>query len=48
VGVPTQTIFNFAIKNNPNVKKIFAKKINRKFPLNPSMNLQKLNKIIKQ
>jgi dTDP-4-dehydrorhamnose reductase len=48
VGGPTQTIFNFAIKNNPNVKKIFAKKINRKFPLNPSMNLQKLNKIIKQ
>jgi dTDP-4-dehydrorhamnose reductase len=48
VGGPTKTIFNFAIKNNPNVKKIFAKKINRKFPLNPSMNLQKLNKIIKQ
>ena len=48
MGGPIQTIFNFANKNNPNVKKIFAKKINKKFPLNPSMNLQKLNKIIKQ
>ena len=48
LGGPTQSIFNFAIKNNPKVKRIFAKKTNGKFPLNPSMNLQKLNKIIKR
>jgi dTDP-4-dehydrorhamnose reductase len=48
VGGLTKTIYNFAIKNNPNVKKISAKKLDGKFPLNPSMNLQKLNKIIKK
>ena len=48
VGGPTKTVYNFAKKYNPKVKKIFVKKNSLyKFPLNPSMNLSKLKKIIK-
>ncbi len=48
VGGKTQTVYNFAKKFNPNLKKISAKKLLRnKFPLNPSMNINKLKKIIK-
>ena len=48
IGGPTQSIYNFAKKIDPNVKKIYAKKImGNKFPLNPSIHLNKLNKIIK-
>lgn len=47
LGGPIQSVYNFAIKNHYNVKKISAKKIfGKKFPLNPSMSISKLNKII--
>ena len=45
VGGKTQSVFKFAKKFNPNVKRIKAKK-NDKFPFNQSMNLTKLKKII--
>ena len=44
IGGKSQTIYNFAKKNNANVKKIYSK---GEFPLNQDMNLNKLNKIIK-
>jgi len=48
VGGPTKTIYNFAKKYNPKVKKIFVKKKSLyNYPLNPFMNLSKLKKIIK-
>ncbi len=43
VGGKLQTVYNFAKKNKPDVKRISGKKI---FPLNPSMNISKLKKII--
>ena len=43
IGGKIQTIYNFAKKNNPKVKKKSGKKI---FPPNPSMNISKLRKII--
>jgi len=47
LGGPIKTIYNFAKKYNPKVKKISSKKLLRgKFPINPSMNLSKLNKIL--
>ena len=45
IGGPSQSVFSFVKKNNPNVKKIFAKK-NYKLPLNQTMNLAKLSKIL--
>ena len=49
LGGPTKTVYNFAKKYNPNVKKIISKKKLKNFyPLNPYMNLNKLNKIIKK
>jgi dTDP-4-dehydrorhamnose reductase len=48
VGGPTQTVYNFVKKYNPNVKKIYIKKnSSNNFPLNSFMNLSKLKKIIK-
>ena len=48
VGGTTKTVYNFAKKYNPKVKKIFVKKNSSyNFPLNPFMNLSKLKKIIK-
>ena len=48
VGGPTKTVYNFAKKYNPKVKKIFIKKNSLyNYPLNPFMNLSKLKKIIK-
>jgi dTDP-4-dehydrorhamnose reductase len=48
VGGPTKTVYNFAKKHNPEVKKIFVKKNSLyNFPLNAYMNLSKLKKIIK-
>ena len=48
VGGTPQTVYNFAKKYNPKVKKIFVKKNSiYNYPLNPYMNLSKLNKIIK-
>ena len=48
VGGATKTVYNFAKKYNPKVKKLFAKKDSLyNFPPNPFMNLSKLKKIIK-
>ena len=48
LGGPVKTIFDFAKKNKKDVKKIFAKKTFKgKFPLNPSMSLKKMNKLLK-
>jgi len=47
LGGPTQTVYNFASKKNPYIKKISAKKIRGlNFPLNSSMDLKKLKKIL--
>jgi dTDP-4-dehydrorhamnose reductase len=43
VGGNIQSPYNFGKKYNKNIKKILAKK---KFPLNPSMNINKLKKIL--
>tara|TARA_Y100001958_G_scaffold157170_1_gene151559 strand:- start:81 stop:782 length:702 start_codon:yes stop_codon:yes gene_type:complete len=45
IGGKSQSVFNFAKKNNPLIKKIKAKK-NQKLPLNQTMNLSKLKRII--
>tara|TARA_Y100000590_G_scaffold342492_1_gene391082 strand:+ start:442 stop:1158 length:717 start_codon:yes stop_codon:yes gene_type:complete len=48
VGGKTRTIYNFAKQYNTKVRKILVTKNSRfNFPLNPSMNLSKLKKIIK-
>jgi len=48
LGGKTQTVYNFVKKYNSKIKKISAKKIfGSKYPLNPSMNINKLRKIIK-
>ena len=47
VGGPIKTVYNFAKKYNPKIKKISARKtLGSKFPRNPSINLNKLNKIL--
>ncbi len=49
VGGKIQSVYNFAKKYNPKVKKIFASKSQQKyFPLNSTMNISKFNKIIKK
>jgi len=48
VGGKSQSVYNFARINNPNIKKIFLKnnkKIN--MPMNSTMNREKLKKILK-
>ena len=45
VGGPSKTIYNFAKKNNKNIKKIYSK---GEFPKRMDMNLKKLKKIIKK
>tara|TARA_B100000029_G_C17571772_1_gene956836 strand:+ start:543 stop:1265 length:723 start_codon:yes stop_codon:yes gene_type:complete len=46
VGGKSQSVYNFVKKYNPNIKKIYAKKMMGKhFPLNVSMNIKKLKKI---
>jgi len=48
VGGKTQSVYNFVKKYNTKIKKNYAKRIlGRKFPLNPSMNISKLKKILK-
>jgi len=47
IGGKTSTIYDFAKKNGCNPKKIFWNKRTIDFPKNPSINLNKLNKIIK-
>ena len=47
VGGKIQSVYDFVKKYNPKIKKISAKKIlGSKYPLNPSMNINKLKKII--
>ncbi len=49
LGGKTQSVYNFAVKENNNVKKIFLKKKqNIGIPINSSMNLTKLDKILKK
>ena len=45
VGGPTQSVFNFAKKTKKNIKRISGKK-NSSLPLNQTMNLKKLKKIL--
>ena len=48
VGGKAQSVYNFAKKYNPKIKKIYARKImGNNYPLNTSINIKKLNKIIK-
>ena len=47
IGGKAKYIYEFAKKDNPNVKKIFLKKnMNIVMPFNATLNLKKLNKII--
>ena len=49
LGGKSEYIYNFAKKFNPNVKKIFLKKnINNIMPFDSTINLQKLNNILKK
>ena len=43
VGGPSQTIYNFAKKNNSRIKKIYSK---GEFPKRTDMNLKKLKRMI--
>ena len=48
LGGPTRTVYNFAKQHYPKVKKIRNRRYSKgNFPLNPSMNLSKLNNLIK-
>tara|TARA_Y100000590_G_scaffold161362_1_gene185045 strand:- start:1001 stop:1720 length:720 start_codon:yes stop_codon:yes gene_type:complete len=48
VGGKAQSVYNFAKKYNPKIKKLYAKKLmGKNYPLNTSINIKKLNKIIK-
>tara|TARA_B100000686_G_scaffold173055_1_gene180233 strand:+ start:1144 stop:1863 length:720 start_codon:yes stop_codon:yes gene_type:complete len=48
VGGKIQSVYNFVKRYNPKIKKNSAKKmLGKKYPLNPSMNISKLKKIIK-
>ena len=48
VGGKIQSVYNFAIKDNKTVKKAFLKKkMNIGVPLDSSMNISKLKKILK-
>ena len=48
VGGKIQSVYNFVKRYNPKIKKNSAKKmLGKKYPLNPSMNINKLKKIIK-
>ncbi len=49
IGGKAQFIYNFAKKNNPDLKKSFLKKnSNHEIPIDSSMNLTKLKKILKK
>ena len=48
IGGKSQSVYQFAVKQNKNIKKAYAKKVLPKnSPLNPSMNINKLRKILK-
>ena len=46
VGGNSQSVYDFARKNNKKIKKIFLKRSKIKLPINASMSLKKLNKSI--
>ena len=46
IGGPTKTVYSFAKKYNPKIKKIFIGKKNNLMPKNSSMNLSKMRKLI--
>ena len=47
LGGPARTVYNFAKKYNPKIKKIYNKKnSSRTFPTKPFMNISKLKKLI--
>jgi dTDP-4-dehydrorhamnose reductase len=47
VGGPTKSIYNFAKKDNPKIKKVFLKNVKKSLiPINSSMNLNKLKKYL--
>ena len=49
IGGKTNTVYNFAKKTNKFIKKIYIKKNQfPKMPINSSMNLKKLSKILKK
>ena len=49
IGGKIQSVYSFAKKYNPKVKKILASKSQQKyFPLNSTMNISKFKKIIKK
>ena len=49
LGGKSQTIYQFAKKDNKQIKEIFLRKKNKiGMPINSSMNLKKLNKILKK
>ena len=47
IGGKRQTIYNFAKKDNPNIKKTKLSK-NSNYPLDSSLNLKKFKKILKK
>ena len=48
LGGKSQTVYKFAKKYNPKIKRVYAKKIlGHNYPLNQSMNIGKLKKIIR-
>ncbi len=46
VGGKSQSVYNFAKIENPNIKKIFLKKKKINMPINSSINIKKLKKIL--
>ena len=49
VGGPTKSVYNFAKKDNPKIKKIFLKNKKKSLiPINSSMNLRKLKSILRK
>ncbi len=47
VGGKAQNIYNFAKKENKNIKKIYQNKNSIKIPFDSTMNVKKLKKILK-
>ena len=47
VGGKSQSVYNFAKIENPKIKKIFLKKKKINMPINSSVNIEKLKKILK-
>ncbi len=47
IGGPTKSVYNFAKQFNPKIKKIYLKKNDKLMPKNSSMNLKKINRILK-